>query len=121
MHILRQFHAPAFRDLQYRSQAFDDVDTSHGERDAAFGKEAGRVTAATEVFVDRRAPFGSGEASVSLLLRDFPVRLHRRVTFAVALFTGTVQRSRTGVDQMDDAVFCQSIQFMPRYTLNCFW
>ena len=22
---------------------------------------------------------------------------------------------------MDDAVFCQSIEFMPRYTLNCFW
>ena len=120
MHILRQLHTPAFRDLQYRSQAFNNVDSSHGERDAAFSEEAGRVTAATEIFVDRRAPFGSGEASVSLLLGDFPVRLHRRFSFAVALFTGTVQRSRTGVDQMDDAVFCQPVQFMPRYALNCF-
>ena len=107
MHRFRQLYAPAFGDLQYRAKTFDDIHAGHGERHAAFGQEAGGEAAAAEIFMNRRAPFGGREAGVGFLLADFPVRLHGWLAFRIALFAGAVQRRRTGVDQVDDAVLRQ--------------
>lgn len=67
---------------------------SYGEWDVVFGKEVGRVIVVMEVFVDCWVLFGSGEVSVSFLLRDFLVWFYCWVIFVVVLFIGIVQCSR---------------------------
>ena len=104
MHLFWQLDAPALGNLQYRTNALDDVHAGHGKRHAALGEEAGREAAPTEIFMNRRAPFGGGQAIVCLLLADFPVWFHRWLAVGIALFTGTIQRRGAGVNQVDDTV-----------------
>ncbi len=52
----------------------------------------------------RRTPVGGGQAGIGFLFGDLPVGFQRRFPFSIFLLRRAVQRSRAGVDQVNNAV-----------------
>ena len=120
--VVRQFYRPAFDELQHGADSFDDIDSGHRHRHFGFCDKAGGKSAAAEIPLIRRTPFGRFETRVDVRFGHFPKRLHNRVSVFIFDFAARIDRTRAAVYQVDKTagIFCLSFERIARFVFDAF-
>ena len=103
-HFIRKRHGPAFRDLEERSKAFDQIQADHGDGHLIFRDKTGRIAASAEVPVICRSPGGRLEHLLLILLGHIPPSLGFMLALLIHCLTAEIKRGSAGVDQVNEAV-----------------
>ena len=104
VNVIGQLDRVTFGDLQSRTKSVDKVNSSHRGRHSATSPVASTESTAGKVLGDRRMPSRRLEAFLDFFVTDLPKRLHRWVTVYVRLLAGSVERCRSGINQMQKSV-----------------
>ena len=104
VHVVGQQGGPALGELKHGAEPVDEVEAHEGDGHLRVGLKVGGEPAAAEVLIVGAAPVGRTEHRFDIGIGDVEPLLHAAVSALVLRDAGGVERRRTRVDEVQEAV-----------------